>query len=117
MNLKKYLRKKNQLIEETIGQKLGLRNTDEITNYLLEDIGQNKLMSRKHKKVCRTLNYIKHFLIIVSAVTGYISISTFASLLGTPIATTLPVIQLHICTITARIENYKSIINKKKEKS
>ena len=42
-------------------------------------------MSRKHKKVYTTLNDIEHFLILVSVVTGYISISAFASLLGVPI--------------------------------
>ena len=34
---------------------------------------QNELMSRKHKKVCTTLDYIKHLLILA-----------FASLLGIP---------------------------------
>ena len=43
-------------------------------------------MSRKHKKVCATLNYIEQFLILAAAVTGCISISAFASLLGIPIA-------------------------------
>ena len=38
-------------------------------NYFLEEIKQNQLMSRKHKKVCATLNYIDHFLILVSTVT------------------------------------------------
>ena len=34
-------------------------------------------MSRKNKKVCTTLNYIEHFLILASAITGYISVSAF----------------------------------------
>ena len=51
-----------------------------------QEIDQNQLMSRKHKKVCATLNYIEQFLILASAVTGCISISAFASLLGIPIA-------------------------------
>ena len=42
----------------------------------------NHLVSKNHKNVCKVLNYIKHLLILVSAVTGYISISDFASLLG-----------------------------------
>ena len=41
-------------------------------------------MSNKHKKACTTLNYIESFLILASAVTGCISISAFASLLGIP---------------------------------
>ena len=29
-------------------------------------------MSNKHKKLCATLNYIEHFVILVSDVTGWI---------------------------------------------
>ena len=36
-------------------------------------------MSRKHKKVCTILNYIEHFLILASSVTGSISMSSFAT--------------------------------------
>ena len=43
---------------------------------------QNELLSKKHKNVCTTLNYIEHLLIIASAVTGCVSISDFASLVG-----------------------------------
>ena len=34
-------------------------------------------MSRKNKKVCTTLNYIEHFLILASEITEYISVSAF----------------------------------------
>ena len=43
-------------------------------------------MSKKRKKICTTLIYIEHFLNLASVVAGCISISTFASLLGIPIA-------------------------------
>ena len=39
-----------------------LRNVNETRNYFDEEIEKNKLMGRKHKKVCATLNYIEHFL-------------------------------------------------------
>ena len=38
-------------------------------------------MSKKHKKVCIALNYIEHFLILASTITGCISVSAFASFL------------------------------------
>ena len=38
-------------------------------------------MSKIHKKVCATLNYIEHFLILASTITGCVSISDFASVL------------------------------------
>ena len=72
-------------------------------------------MSKKHKKVCATLNYIEHF-ILVSVVTGCISISAFASLFCIPIGIKIYVIYygLKICAITAEIEKCKVIIKKKK---
>ena len=39
-------------------------------------------MSKKYKKV---LNYIDHSLIVISTITGCVSISAFASLVGIPI--------------------------------
>ena len=53
-------------------------------------------MSRKHKKVCTTLNYIEHFLILASTVSGCISISAFASLLGIPIGIISSAVGLNI---------------------
>ena len=50
-------------------------------------------MSRKHKKVCTTLNYIEHFFILATTITG-----------------------LKFCAITAGIKKYQSIIKKKKTK-
>ena len=39
-----------------MSQEFRLKNTDETRNYFFEEIKQNELMSRKHKKVCTTLN-------------------------------------------------------------
>ena len=64
--------------EKNISQKFKLKNKDETRNNFLEEIEQNELMSRKHKKVCTTLNYIQHLLIPVPTITGSISISAFA---------------------------------------
>ena len=58
---------------------------DETRNYFLREIKQNELMSKKHKKVCTTLNYIEHILVLASTITECISISAFASLIGIPI--------------------------------
>ena len=61
---------------------------DETRNYFFQEIQQNELMRRKHKNVCTTLTYIELFLILISAITGCISISAFASLLCIPIGIT-----------------------------
>ena len=61
------------MFEENISQELRLKNVDETRYYFLEEIEQNELMSRKLKMVCTTpLNYIEHFLILASAITGCI---------------------------------------------
>ena len=72
------------------------------------------MISKKHKKICTTVNYIEHFLILASTITGCFSISAFASLVGTPVGIMSSAIGLKICAITARIKNYMSIIKKKK---
>ena len=73
-------------------------------------------MSRKHQKICTTLNYTGYFLILASTVTGCISISAFVSLLGILIGITSSAIGFKICEIAAAIKKYKSIIKKKKKK-
>ena len=39
--------------EENINQEFRVKKIDKIRNYLIEEISQNELMSKKHKKVCR----------------------------------------------------------------
>ena len=56
-----------------------------ISKIIGKNISKNELMSKKHKKVCTTLNYIEHFLIFASTITGCVSIFIFASLVGIPI--------------------------------
>ena len=77
------------------------KNIVKTRNCFLEEIKQNELMSRKHKNVFTTLNYIEHFLVLASTITGCISISNFASLLDISIEITSSVIGLKICAIAA----------------
>ena len=62
-------------------------------------------------------SYTELFLILASKITSCISISAFASLLGIPTGIASSAIGLKICTITAGIKKYKSIIKKKRKKS
>ena len=97
-------------------QEFRLKKITEIRNYFLKEIEQNELISRKHKKVCATLNYIEHFFILASTITRSISIYDFASLLGFCYR------NCEFCNrdknlwIAAGIKKYKSIIEKKKKK-
>ena len=88
-------------------------------NYLIEEINQNIWMSRKHKKICTTLNYIEKqnwLIILASKITEYVSISVFVLLTGIPIGISSSAIELKICAITSGIKKYNSIIKKKKKK-
>ena len=98
-----------------MNQEFRLKKIDEIRIYLMAEMNQNELMSKKHKKVCRVLNYIDHSLIGLSTITECVSISAFASLVGTPIGIMSSVTGLKICVITTEVKKYKSIIKKKKK--
>ena len=100
--------------EDNVSQEFRLKNINETRNYFIEEISQNELMSKKHKKFCVILNYMKHLLILISTLTGCVFISAFVSLVGIFIEITSSAIGLKICTITAGIKEYKSIIMKKK---
>ena len=73
-------------------------------------------MSKKHKKFLGVFNYIDHLLIVISTITGCVSISGFTSLSGIPIAITSSAIGLKICAITAGTKRSKSITKKEKKK-
>ena len=73
-------------------------------------------MSYKHKNICGILNNIEYLLILVSTVTGSVSISAYVSLVGIPVGIASSVVGLKICVKTTGIKKYKSIIKKKKKK-
>ena len=61
-----------------------------------------------------TLNYTEQFLILASAVTVYISISVFVSLVGIGITSSAK--RLENCAITTGLKNYNCIFKKNKKK-
>ena len=59
------------MVEENISQEFRFRILDETRNYFTEEINQDNLINKKHKKVCTALNYIEHLHILASVVTGF----------------------------------------------
>ena len=55
------------------------------------------------------------FLVFIYAVCGCVSISAFASLDSVPVGSASSVVELKVCTTTAGIKKYKSIIKEKQE--
>ena len=50
-------------------------------------------MSEKYRKTYKYLNYIEYLRILVSIVTGWVSISSFASLVCVPVDITSPSVE------------------------
>ena len=96
------------MTEENVSQKVNLKNIDETKKYLIEKINRDEWISKKHKKICTTLNYIKTFLILASTITGCVFIFAFDFLIGIP---GIPI------GITAGIKKYKLIIKKKEKET
>ena len=61
-------------------------------------------MSKKHKKVYRVLNYIKHLIILISTLVYTFLFLFFVSLVGIPIGITSSAIGLKTCVITTGIK-------------
>ena len=104
------------MMEENISQEVRPKNIDKTPIYLMEEINRNQLMSKKHKKVCTSLNYIEHFLILGSTITGCVFISVFDSLASIPIGITSSEIELNISEIITGIKKYELLIKEKKKK-
>ena len=77
---------KRNMTEENISHEFRLKKIDETRNYFLKEIKHNYLVGKKHKKVCKVLNYIEHLFILVSTVTGCVLISALFSLVPIGIA-------------------------------
>ena len=89
--------------EEDICQEFKMKCINGTRKYLIEEINQNELMSKKHRKVYRVLNYIEHLLDLISTITGWVSIFAFSSLVGIPLGITSSAVGLKICVITSGI--------------
>ena len=104
------------MAEGNISQEFRLKNINKTKNYLIDEINLNELIGKKHRKICTILNYIKHFLILASTITGCISTSDFTSLIGIPIGIMSSPVRLKTCETTAGTKKYKSVIKKKEKK-
>ena len=81
-----------------------LRKIGETRNYILDEIKYNGLMGEKYKKSCKYLNYVEHLLILASAVTGCVSVSTFALWVAIPVGITGSAVGIKNCAITTGIK-------------
>ena len=76
----------------------------------------NDLLSKKYEKTCKYLNYIEHFVTLVSTVAGCIYIFVFVSLACVPAGFKGYAVVIKLCAIISGIKKYKSSITKNKKK-
>ena len=81
--------------------KLRLEEIDKTRNFFIEEIKQNELISKKHKKIWKILNYTKHLHNLAYTVTECVLIADFASLVDIRlnIASSDPTINICITTV------------------
>ena len=94
------------MTEGNLSQEYRLKNINE-TNYLTEEIIEMNWWVKSTKRFVQ--NSFLFFTIFGC------SISAFSSLVAIPVGITSSAIGLKICTITARIKKYNSVIKKKKK--
>ena len=62
------------------------------------------------------LNYVENLLNLLSAITGCVSISAYASLVDINVGITSYSVEINICAIIGRIKKFKPTIKKKRKK-
>ena len=62
------------IVEENMSQECILKNMGKMRAYFLEEMQKNELMRKKHEKVCTTLYYIEHFLIVTPTISGCLAL-------------------------------------------
>ena len=90
------------MVEENIIREFRLKHTDKTRNYFLEEIYQNELMSKKHKKICTIIlnTFIYQLLQLLD-----VFFSDVTSLIGIRIGMTgFAIGFVQICAITPGIK-------------
>ena len=88
---------KTNLSEQT---KFRLDEISKIENYFIEEINQRKSCSKKLNKYVTDLDYIDQALILLSATSGGVSISSFTSITGVPVGIASASLTLLFCLST-----------------
>ena len=96
--------------------KIRLNKITEIENYFHQEINQRKLCSKKLSKYVTAFDYIDKVLIALSATRGGVSIISFTSVVGAPVAIASASFTLIFSVTTGIIKKLLSITRNKKKK-
>ena len=93
--------------------KFRLRKIGETRNCFLDEVKHNDVINEKYKKTCKYLNYVKNLLILASVITGCISTSAFASLVGALVGITISAVGINIGTILQELKSICQLLRKR----
>ena len=103
---------KTDLSEQT---KFRLDEISKIKNYLIEVINQRKLCSKKLNKYVAVLDYIDQALIVLSAASGGVPITSFTTIAGTPVGIANASVTLFFSLTTGIAKKLLNITRKKRK--
>ena len=109
---------------ETIGKtnlnnqaKFQLDEIYKIENYIIKEINQRKLCSKKLSKYVAVFYCIDQALIVLSATSGGVSIISFTSIVGAPVGIASASLTLFFSLPTGMVKRLLNMTRKKKRKS
>ena len=92
-----------------------LNKINEINDYFIAEIKERELMSRRYSKYIASFDYFHKSLIVLSVVTGSISIASFATVIGAPVGMMSASCSLAFSVTTGFVKTLlKTTRNKKK---
>ena len=97
--------------------KFRLDEISKIENYFTEEINQRKSWSQELNKYVTTFDYVDKILIVLSATTGGVSITSFTSVIGAPIGIASASFTLSFSLTAGIVKKLLNITRKKKRKS
>ena len=104
---------KTDLSEQT---KFRLDEISKIENYFIEEINQRKSCSKKLSKYVAAFDYIDKILIVLSAITGGVSICLFTSVVGAAVGIASASFALIFSLTIGIVKKLLNIRRKKKKK-
>ena len=97
-------------------QQCGLNKVNEIKDYFIAEIKERELMSKNLSKYIASFDHLDKSLIVLSVVTGSISIASFATAIGLPARIISASCSLEFSITTGFVKKFlKTIRNKKKK--
>ena len=97
-------------------QQFRLNKINEIENYFISEIKERELMSKILSKCIASFDYFDKSLIVLSATSGSISMTSFATVIGTPIGIASASLSLAFSLSTGLVKKSLEVTRNKKKK-